>query len=102
MAHDILEARSSFSEGSQVPILVDQLLVLESLLNNDLKGIAIQRFEDIVEGPELHGGYCVADGAISGHQDDGNLRHFLAQACEQVHATQARHLDVRDYYIAPV
>src|SRR5271168_59706 len=59
------------------------------------QGLCVERLDDVVRGALAHGGDCLCNGAVGGHQDHRQVRPQLLDRGQQLVAIGPRHLNIR-------
>ena len=74
LAHEVVEVVLVVEALPQDARLVDETLLLEHLLEHDLKLLHVDGLAQVVLGSELHGLHGGLHGPVGGHEDDHGLR----------------------------
>ncbi len=98
-AADVLKAEL-FLLGLQHPCVAGPYPgVFQQSGHHDQQLVAIERLEQVVVGPFFHGRHGVLHAAVSGDQDEGQLRPLAMDPPQQLYAVCVRHDQIGNHQV---
>ena len=73
--------------------------VFQRLSDDDGEFVEVERFADVVVGPQPHGVDGRFEAAVGGHHDDHDLLIVFLDLFQDLNAVDARHLDIEQHQI---